>query len=56
MLARRFTIVFLLLTLFGMLFSILVAETARSSRSWRMGEVVPCPLKDGLRCLLPERS
>lgn len=56
MFARRFTIVFLLLTLFGMLFSTLVAETARSSRSWRAGQVVPCPFKDGLRCLLSDPS
>ncbi|MBZ9724488.1 hypothetical protein LB554_11060 [Mesorhizobium sp. CO1-1-11] len=33
MLARRFTIVCLLMSLFGMLFAILVAEAGRS-RSW----------------------
>lgn len=33
MLARRFTIVCLLLSLFGMLFAILVAEAGRPERS-----------------------
>ncbi|WP_172833709.1 hypothetical protein [Mesorhizobium sp. ORS 3428] len=34
MLARRFTIVCLLMSLFGMLFAILVAEAGRPARSW----------------------
>jgi hypothetical protein len=34
MLARRFTIVCLLMSLFGMFFAILVAETGRAPRSW----------------------
>ncbi|QND59439.1 hypothetical protein [Mesorhizobium huakuii] len=34
MLARRFTIVCLLMSLFGMFFAILVAEAGRSPRSW----------------------
>ncbi|CCV05913.1 conserved exported hypothetical protein [Mesorhizobium metallidurans STM 2683] len=34
MLARRFTIVCLLLSLFGILFAILVAEAGRPARSW----------------------
>ncbi|ESW83141.1 MULTISPECIES: hypothetical protein [unclassified Mesorhizobium] len=34
MLARRFTIVCLLMSLFGMLFAVLVAEAGRPSRSW----------------------
>ena len=34
MLARRFTIVCLLMSLFGMFFAILVAEAGRSTRSW----------------------
>jgi len=41
MLARRFTIVCLLMTLFGMLFAILVAEASRTRR-WEIGEVVIC--------------
>ncbi|CDX41630.1 exported hypothetical protein [Mesorhizobium sp. SOD10] len=34
MLARRFTIVCLLMSLFGMAFAILVAESGRSTRLW----------------------
>ena len=34
MLTRRFTIVCLLMSLFGMLFAILVAEAGRPARSW----------------------
>jgi hypothetical protein len=34
MLARRFTIVCLLMMLFGMAFAILVAETSRVPRRW----------------------
>ncbi|UCI32711.1 hypothetical protein [Mesorhizobium sp. B4-1-4] len=34
MLARRFTIVCLLMSLFGMFFAILVAEVGRPVRSW----------------------
>jgi hypothetical protein len=34
MLARRFTIVCLLMSLFGMFFAILVAEASRPARSW----------------------
>ena len=34
MLARRFTIVCLLMSLFGMFFAIIVAEASRPNRSW----------------------
>jgi hypothetical protein len=34
MLARRFTIVCLLMSLFGMFFAILVAEAGRPTRAW----------------------
>ncbi|MEW6629569.1 MAG: hypothetical protein AB1440_01745 [Pseudomonadota bacterium] len=34
MLARRFTIVCLLMSLFGMFFAILVAEASHPARSW----------------------
>ncbi|MET2827696.1 hypothetical protein [Mesorhizobium shangrilense] len=34
MLARRFTIVCLLMSLFGMFFAILVAEAGRPAHSW----------------------
>jgi hypothetical protein len=53
MLARRFTIVVLLLTLFGMGFSILVAEISRSGRAWRVGMVVPCDFDNGRECTPP---
>ena len=36
MLARRFTIVCLLMSLFGMLFANLVAEAGRPTHSWDM--------------------
>lgn len=42
MLARRFTIVCLLMTLFGMGFAILVAEAGRSERRW--GEAGICAI------------
>jgi len=51
--ARRFTIVCLITTLFGILFSILVAETSRKARSWEIGMVVPCVLEEGLVCAPP---
>ena len=37
MLARRFTIVCLLMMLFGMAFAILVAESSRGSHHWDDG-------------------
>lgn len=42
MLARRFTIVCLLMSLFGMYFATLVAETSRSHRSRENGPRLPC--------------
>jgi len=51
MLARRFTIVCLLATLFGMIFSVLAAETSRSPRAYALGVVIPCVFEDGQRCL-----
>jgi hypothetical protein len=56
MLARRFTIVCLLMVLFGMMLSILVAETSRRARSWEIGMVVPCVLEDGFVCAPPTRK
>ena len=47
MLARRFTIVCLLTALFGMFFSILVAQTSRSAHSWEHGAVRACSYYDG---------
>ena len=42
MLARRFTIVCLLMTLFGMLFAILVAEASRAPLAGTSGPIVAC--------------
>ena len=47
MLARRFTIVFLLMTLFGMAFAILVAEASRPQRAWEEAGSPSC----GVSCL-----
>ena len=44
MLARRFTIVCLLMSLFGMLFAILVAEAGRPARSWDAASSNTCQL------------
>ncbi|MEX0955472.1 MAG: hypothetical protein WDZ83_09700 [Rhizobiaceae bacterium] len=55
MLVRRFTIVCLLITLFGIGFAGLVAEASRPERSWKVGTVVPCIFEDGLRCSPPIR-
>ena len=55
MLVRRFTIVCLLITLFGIGLADLVAEANRSERSWKVGTVVPCMFEDGLRCSPPNR-
>lgn len=56
MLARRFTIICLIMALFGMLLSILVAETSRKARSWEIGMVVPCVMEGGLVCAPPTRK
>lgn len=42
MLARRFTIVCLLVTLFGMAFAIVVAEASRSGRHYRTAGAGSC--------------
>ena len=55
MLIRRFTIVCLLIALFGIGFAGLVVEASRPARSWDMGSVVPCIFEDGLRCAPPIR-
>jgi hypothetical protein len=56
MLARRFTIVCLLMALFGMLFSILVVEVSRPAHSWDIGIVVPCVFEHGFVCAPPTRQ
>lgn len=47
MLARRFTIVCLLMTLFGMGFAILIAEAGRPHRNWEEAGSGTC----GVACL-----
>jgi hypothetical protein len=52
MLARRFTIVCLLMTLFGMGFAILVAEASRQPRAWdeagfALCRTLPCQPRSG---------
>ncbi|WP_347269028.1 hypothetical protein [Paracoccus sp. (in: a-proteobacteria)] len=47
MLARRFTIVCLLMTLFGMVFAILVAEASRPQRNWEEASSHRC----GFACI-----
>jgi hypothetical protein len=49
MLARRFTIVCLLMSLFGMLFAILVAEAGRPARSWDGGNACRLGCSNHLR-------
>lgn len=50
MLARRFTIVCLLMAVFGVLFSMLVAQTSRRAHSWELGTVVSCASNDVPAC------
>jgi len=50
MLARRFTIVCLLMTLFGMFFAVLVTEAGRTGRGWKSDVLVSCFFEDGWRC------
>jgi hypothetical protein len=50
MLARRFTIICLLTTLFGMLFAILVAEAGRSTRWQDMDASNYCVFAQGQDC------
>jgi hypothetical protein len=50
MLARRFTIVCLLLTVFSMLFAGLVAQAGRKERSWQRSAGISCILEDTINC------
>lgn len=49
MLARRFTIICLLMTLFGMFFAGLVAEASRPAKARGTGATLPC-LLDHANC------
>lgn len=55
LIVRRFTIVCLLITLFGIGFAAVVQNASRPARSWEIGRVVPCVFEDGLRCRPPLR-
>lgn len=50
MLARRFTIVCLILTIFGIELAGLVTETSRPAQAWEHGAVAQCVLLQGARC------
>ena len=50
MLARRFTIVCLLVTLFGMVFAILVADTGRPRRQYQTAGAGPCLISPKFFC------
>jgi len=56
MLARRFTIVCLMLAIFGIGLAGLVAEAGRPRNMQALGVVVPCSFEKGLRCGLPESN
>lgn len=50
MLARRFTIVCVLMALFGMLFSILVAQTSRNGHSRKNATIISCSMGNATAC------
>ena len=50
MLARRFTIVCLVVTLFGMVFAILVTDAGRPKRQYQTAEAAPCLVGPKLFC------
>ena len=50
MLARRYTIVCLLVTLFGMVFAILVADAGRARRQYQTAGAGPCLISPKFFC------
>lgn len=50
MLARRFTIVCLLLTIFGMFFASLVAQAGRKERGWQRQAEASCLVEQSWNC------
>lgn len=50
MLARRFTIVCLLVLLFGMFFAVLVERVERRPRPWQSGQVTLCGYEASRPC------
>jgi hypothetical protein len=56
MLARRFTIICLLVTLFGMVFAILVADANRMRRSYQTADRASCLLGSKIVCRSVNRN
>ncbi|MEP9388815.1 hypothetical protein [Mesorhizobium sp. KR9-304] len=56
MLARRFTIVCLLVTLFGMVFAILVADAGRSRRNYQTASAGSCLTGSKIFCRSPDQD
>jgi hypothetical protein len=52
-LARRFTIICLLATIFGIGFAALVQNFSKPARAYDIGMVVPCVFEQGLECKAP---
>lgn len=50
MLARRFTIVCLLITLFSMVFANLVAQAGRKERGWERTGMAACVVNPSISC------
>ena len=50
MLARRFTIVCLLLTVFSMFFAGLVAQAGRKERGWQKSAGITCLFDNTINC------
>lgn len=55
MLARRLTIVSLIVVIFGLAFSMVIADGSRPARSWEIGLFIPCVFEQGLVCKPPRR-
>jgi len=56
MLARRFTIVCLIVAIFGMELAGLVAQTSRPAQAWEGHAATRCILLQGARCAPPVRN
>ncbi|MGB8818539.1 MAG: hypothetical protein WCC66_11525 [Rhizobiaceae bacterium] len=52
-LARRFTIVCLLATIFGIAFAALVQNYSRPAQAYEIGRVIPCVFEDSQECKAP---
>ena len=52
--ARRFTIICLMASIFAFSFAILIQS--RPARSWEVGQVVPCVFEEQLVCNAPKAA